>query len=279
MPERTPGRHVSGPSKKNSGENFRHEGRSAKERINILGVGVDPISVPELHARILDAVRAGRHALVLNVNVHALNLCYRDPVLRSFFNAAPVVFCDGTGVMLAARLLGRRIPERITYADWVWRLADFAESQGISLFFLGARPGVADKAATRLRARYPNLKIVGVHHGYFDHDLGAPENEAVLEEINSSRSDVLLVGFGMPLQERWLMQNWERIDARVALTGGAVFDYVSGELRRGPRLLTDNGFEWLARLFVEPKRLWHRYVVGNPLFLMRVLKQRLAQRT
>ena len=267
------------PSKKNSGENFRHVGPPAKERINILGVWVDPISVPELHARILDAVRAGRHALVLNVNVHALNLCYRDPVLRSFFNAAPVVFCDGAGVMLAARILGKRIPERITYADWVWQLADFAESQGISLFFLGARPGVADKAATRLQARHPNLKIVGVHHGYFDHDLGAPENEAVLEEINSSRSDVLLVGFGMPLQERWLMHNWERIDARVALTGGAVFDYVSGELRRGPRLLTDNGFEWLARLFVEPKRLWHRYVVGNPLFLMRVLKQRLAQRT
>ena len=174
---------------------------------------MDPISVPELHARILDAVRAGRHALVLNVNVHALNLCYRDPVLRSFFNAAPVVFCDGAGVMLAACLLGRRIPERITYADWVWQLAAFAESQGISLFFLGAWPGVADKAATRLRARHPNLKIVGVHHGYFDHDPDAPENEAVLKEINSSRSDVLLVGFGMPLQERWLMQNWERIDA------------------------------------------------------------------
>lgn len=73
------------------------------------------------------------------------------------------------------------------------------------------------------------------------------------------------------------MHNWERIDARVALTGGAVFDYISRELKRGPRLLTDNGFEWLARLLIEPKRLWRRYAIGNPLFLARVLKQRLAQ--
>jgi N-acetylglucosaminyldiphosphoundecaprenol N-acetyl-beta-D-mannosaminyltransferase len=88
---------------------------------------------------------------------------------------------------------------------------------------------------------------------------------------------MLLLGFGMPLQERWLMQNWDCLDVRVALTGGAAFDYISGDLRRGPRFLTDNGFEWLARLFIEPKRLWRRYVIGNPLFLLRVLKQRLTR--
>ena len=238
---------------------------------------MDPISVVELHAKILKTVRRGEHAPVLNVNVHALNLCYRDPALRAFFNAAPVVFCDGVGVMFAARILGRRLPERITYADWAWELASFAESEGISLFFLGARPGIAQKAAVRLLARHPELRVVGIHHGYFDHAPQSPENETVLEEINAVRPDILLLGFGMPSQERWLMHNWDRIDARVALTGGAVFDYVSGELERGPRLLTDNGFEWLARLFIEPKRLWRRYLVGNPLFLLRVLKQRLTQ--
>ena len=238
---------------------------------------MDPIRVAEVHAEILKAVRGGDHALVLNVNVHALNLCYRDPVLRAFFNAAPVVFCDGVGVMLAARILGRRLPERITYADWAWELASFAESEGISLFFLGARPGIAEKAAVCLLARHPNLRILGIRHGYFDHGRGAPGNEAVLREINAAKPDILLVGFGMPLQERWLMQNWDRIDARVALTGGAVFDYISGELERGPRLLVNNGFEWLARLLIEPKRLWRRYVIGNPLFLLRVLKQRLTR--
>ena len=250
-----------------------------RKRVDVLGVGVDPVSVVELHAKILGIVREGGHALVLHVNVHGLNLCYRDPALRSFCNAAPVVFADGAGVVLAARILGEHLPERITYADWAWQLASFAEKESLSLFFLGARPGVAGMAAARLRERHPDLKVVGTHHGYFAHeDPGAPENEAVLREINASRPDILLVGFGMPLQERWLMRNWERVDARVALTGGAVFDYVSGELRRGPRILTDNGFEWLARLFIEPARLWRRYVIGNPLFLLRVLKQRLAQR-
>ena len=245
--------------------------------MNVLGVGVDPVSVAELQARILSIVRERGHALVLHVNAHALNLCYRDPGLRSFFDSAPVVFCDGAGVMLAARILGRHLPERITYADWMWRFASFAEEKDLSLFLLGARPGVAERAADKLLARYPNLKVTGVHHGYFDCTAGAPENEALLDEINAVRPDVLLVGFGMPLQERWLMQNWDRIDARVALTGGAVFDYVSGELRRGPRILTDYGFEWLARLLIEPGRLWRRYVLGNPIFLLRVLKQRLSR--
>ena len=248
-----------------------------KERVNVLGVEVDPVIVTELHERILAAVRKGGRALILHVNAYALNLCYRDSDLRSFFNAASVVFCDGAGVMLAARILGRGLPERITYADWTWQFASFAERESLSLFFLGARPGVAEKAATRLQQRYPNLKIVGVQHGYFDRTIGAPENEAVLSKINSTRPDMLLLGFGMPLQERWLMQNWDCLDVRVALTGGAAFDYISGELRRGPHFLTDNGFEWLARLFIEPKRLWRRYVIGNPLFLLRVLKQRLMR--
>ena len=242
----------------------------------MLGVGVDPLTVEDLHAEIGRLVRGRGPGLVLNANAHCLNLCYEDPALRAFFNGAEVVFCDGAGVMLAARILGGRIPERITYADWAWQLAAFAAVEGFSLFFLGARPGVAQAAARRLRERHPGLEISGVHHGYFDHSAGSPESEAVVEEINAAAPDILLVGLGMPLQEYWLLENWRRLDAGVALTGGAVFDYVSGRLNRGPRLLTDNGFEWLARLLVEPHRLWRRYLIGNPLFLLRVAKQRLG---
>jgi N-acetylglucosaminyldiphosphoundecaprenol N-acetyl-beta-D-mannosaminyltransferase len=121
------------------------------------------------------------------------------------------------------------------------------------------------------------LRIAGVHHGYFDHTSGSPENEDVVQQINAANPDVLVVGFGMPLQEWWLKENWDRVDAGVAITLGAIFDYVSGELRRGPRFLIDNGFEWLARLLIEPRRLWRRYVVGNPIFLTRVLVQRLTE--
>lgn len=240
----------------------------------MLGVGINPIHIQDLHARITRCVENEDHALVLNANVHCLNLAYRDHQLRDFLNRAEIVFCDGVGAMLAARLLGRRIPERITYADWIWRLAAHAETEGFSIYFLGARPGVAARAAGCLREHHPGLRVAGIHHGYFDHTAGSRENEAVVKEINAVAPDILIVGFGMPLQERWLMENWDRLNARIALTGGAVFDYVSGELRRGPRLLTDNGLEWLARLIIEPRRLWRRYLIGNPLFLFRVLRQR-----
>lgn len=246
-------------------------------KVDVLGVGVDPITVEELHEEISRFVENGGHALVLHANVHGLNLAHRDERLRNLFNQAPIVFCDGSGVMLGARILGHRIPERITYADWMWRLAAFAGERGYSFFFLGGRPGVAEKAATTLRERFPGLRIAGVHHGYFDR--GGAENEAVVAKINTALPDILLVAFGMPLQEFWLTENWEKIEANVALTGGAVFDYVSGELRRGPPILVENGLEFLARLIIEPRRLWRRYVLGNPLFLLRVLEQRLARRT
>ena len=243
----------------------------------MLGVGVDPLTVGELHAGIKRLVEGGGRGTVLNVNANCLNLLYTDAALRGFFDRADLVFCDGAGVMLAARLLGRSIPERITYADWAWRLAAFAEAEGLSLFLLGAAPGVAERAARRLLTLHPDLRISGIEHGYFDHRPGSTGNEAVLRKVNAADPDILIVGLGMPMQERWLMENRDAINASVALTGGAVFDYVSGGLRRGPRLLTDNGFEWLARLLVEPRRLWRRYLIGNPLFLLRVLGQRLGK--
>jgi N-acetylglucosaminyldiphosphoundecaprenol N-acetyl-beta-D-mannosaminyltransferase len=232
--------------------------------------------VEGLHAEISRLIRAENLGLVFNVNAHCLNLCYEDRALRDALNGSDVVFCDGAGVMLAARVLGGRIPARITYAAWIWQLADFAASGDFSLYFLGARPGVAQETARRLRERYPGLKIVGTHHGYFDHSASSTDNEAVLEEINAAAPDILLVGLGMPLQERWLAQNRGSLDAGVALTCGAVFDYTSERVPRGPRLLTENGFEWLARLLYEPRRLWRRYLLGNPLFLLRVLRQRFS---
>lgn len=242
-------------------------------RVNVLGVGVDPVTTGELDAEVARLVRRGG-GIVLNVNAHCLNLCREDRDLREFFATADVVFCDGVGVRLAAAMLGRWLPARITYADWLPRLAALAEEQRFSFFFLGARPGVAEEARYRLLDEYPGLEIHGVRHGYFDHRAGSPENEAIVDEISAARPDILLVGLGMPLQERWLMENRNRLDFGVALTGGAVFDYASGRLLRGPRLLTDNGFEWLARVLVEPRRLWRRYLLGNPLFLARVLRQR-----
>jgi N-acetylglucosaminyldiphosphoundecaprenol N-acetyl-beta-D-mannosaminyltransferase len=243
--------------------------------IHVLGVGVHPLSLESLHEWMAQVITARGHELVLHANVHALNLASSEPWFRDFLNSAPVVFCDGAGVMLGARILGARIPERITYADWMWQLAALAAERDWSFYFLGARPGVAERAATQLRAQHPRLRVAGVQDGYFER-VGA-ENDAVVDAINAAAPDILVVGLGMPLQEAWLRDNWERLDVPIALTGGAVFDYLSGTLRRAPRWMTGSGLEWLGRLAIEPRRLWRRYLLGNPLFLARVLRQRLVE--
>lgn len=249
------------------------------DRINILDVMVDPLTTRQLNGLITAHIDDTRHSCFLNVNVHCLNLATELTWLRDYLNDADVVFCDGAGVMLGARILGHHIPERITYADWMWDLAAVAAERGYSFYFVGARPGVAAAAAARLQARYPSLIIAGVDHGYFDKTPGSPENEAVIGRINAARPHILLLGFGMPLQEQWLRDNWSALQVNIGLTGGAVFDYLSGELKRAPRWMTDNGLEWLGRLLIEPGRLWQRYVLGNPKFLARVLAQRLRGRT
>ena len=244
------------------------------ESVHLLGVRVHLLAADDVLAYIHRVVRSHSRAIVANVNVLAMNLACDFPWFRDFLRRADIVFFDGAGVKLGARMLGHRIPERITYADWMWQLAESSERNGLTMYFLGARPGVAGMAAARLRERFRDLQIVGVHHGYFDKTPGSADNEAVVQEINACRPDILVVGFGMPLQELWLQDNWPILDSRVALTGGAVFDYISGQLRRPPRWMSDHALEWLGRFIIEPRRLWKRYLIGNPVFFWRVIRER-----
>lgn len=247
---------------------------SFPEKVSFLGVNIDPIRVEDLLARITNFIENKKRALVLCVNIHGYNLAESESWLINCWNSSEVVFCDGAGVIWGARLLGKTIPERITYADWYWKLAKLAEERNYSLYFLGAKPGVAQRAAENLRQLHPNIRIVGLHDGYFDVTPGSAENELLIREINSAAPDIITVGMGMPLQERWLYDNWHRLNAYVGLTGGAIFDYVSGEVNRPPRWMTDNDLEWFGRMIIEPGRLWKRYIIGNPRFFYRVLKER-----
>lgn len=246
------------------------------DAIRILNLNVQVHTYAGLNEAIGRIARSGSRAVVPNANVHFANLAWDRPWLRDLFNSSPVNFCDGAGIQLAARILGGRIPERITYGDWFDSLADFCRRENISLFFLGGRPGIAEQAAQQVSSRHPGLPIAGVHHGYFDKDRSSPENAAVVAAINQCRPGILLVAFGMPLQEEWLAQNWEHLNAGVALTGGAILDYLSGRMRRPPAWLCRCGCEWLGRLLIEPRRLWKRYLIGNPLFLARIVRQRLG---
>ena len=155
-------------------------------------------------------------------------------------------------------------------------LSEYCSKNNKTIGFLGSREGVVQRVSSILIKQSKHLNIAFTHHGYFNKTLDHPENEAVISAINAAKPDILLVGFGMPIQEKWIMENFDRLDVKVFLPVGAAFDYISGNVPRAPRWMTDHGLEWLGRLIIEPRRLWKRYLIGIPLFFWRVLKQRLG---
>ena len=242
------------------------------QTVCVAGVRIRPITMKDLLGEIDGVIDRKGRAIFANVNVHAINIAYESPWFRRFLNDAQLVFCDGFGVLLAAYLLGRKLPERITYADFMPVLAERGSTNKYKFFFLGAKPGIAERAADKLRMKYPDLKV-NCHHGFFDRRKDSSENRAIIELINQSQSDILVLGMGMPFQESWLLENFENLNVRLALPAGAVFDYMSGELPRPPKWMHKIGLEWLGRLLIEPRRLWRRYLIGIPLFLYRVLRE------
>ncbi|WP_309728813.1 WecB/TagA/CpsF family glycosyltransferase [Chamaesiphon sp. OTE_75_metabat_556] len=244
--------------------------------VKVLNTRFHKLTVQDLINYIVEAGKLDKKTIVAHVNVRGINFAYQLPWYCNFINNADLVFCDGIGVILGAKILGYEIGSmhRMTCPDYIENLALACEQHNCSLFLLAGSPGITDKAIKKLQAIAPNLSIEG-HHGYFDKNGSG--NDSVIEKINRFKPDILYIGFGMPLQERWILDNLDKIEARVFLPLGACLDFYTDSVYRGPQWLTDNGFEWLTRLITEPTRLWERYVVGNPLFLYRVFKQRITQ--
>lgn len=242
------------------------------EAVRFLDLPLHPVTSQQVHGYIKKVIRSGQKALVLNYNIHAVNLALETPWMKQLFEKAQLVFCDSDGIRWGLRLLGIQPPPKITYAAWMWELGKFCAAQNFSFYFLGAKPGVAAKAAACMKEKFPALVIKGTHNGYFQKQ-GA-ENEEILKEINRLKPDILVTGFGMPLQEKWLKENEPKLDCHIFLNGGAVFDYLSGNLKRAPVWMLRLNLEWLYRLGQDPKRLFKRYVIGNPLFFCRILKEK-----
>jgi N-acetylglucosaminyldiphosphoundecaprenol N-acetyl-beta-D-mannosaminyltransferase len=238
--------------------------------IDLLGVRIDAVRLSELLHLVAEAVRERRPIEVFYANAHTVNLAAHRPDFEALLASADLVYCDGTGVRLGARLLGDDLPQRMTGADWIHDLCRMALRTNLSLFFLGSEPGVAEGAAALLCVRYPGLRIVGVLSGY---DTSA----STIAAINEAQPDVVLVGMGSPTQERWIAEHRDALDAPVLWAVGALFAFASGNLPRGPRWMTEHGLEWLCRLAVEPGKLWRRYLFGNPLFLTRIVRERLRR--
>ena len=247
-----------------------------RPKSRIFEIPIDLGHPDELLRMVTGWVGTGQRRRVMYVNAHVLNQSQDRPALRAALQDADLVYCDGYGVRIAARALELPTPHRMTGADWIWSLAALCEESGRSVYLLGSEPGATREAAERLRRRYPDLDIAGTHHGFFA--IGSPHAERVVEDINERRPDIVLVGMGTPKQEDWVQAYRDRLDTDVLWTVGALFDYVSGRVPRAPGWLSDNGLEWIFRLGVEPQRMWRRYLIGNPMFLSRVLAETRAQR-
>src|SRR3972149_1639832 len=244
-----------------------------REIVNILGVKIDVIDLKGLLQRLEIFINSGGKFRIMYFNINSANIAKNDDEYKEILNSADLVYCDGFGIAIGAKLLGNPPLFRMTGADWIYDLCSFCGEKYFSLYFLGGEPGVSKKAKEKLLKYYPNLKISGTFHGYFNEE----EAYRVLEEINFNSPDILLVGMGTPKQEKWINRNFDRINVPVIWSVGALFDFVSGKIPRGPRWMVGNGFEWFFRLVVEPRRLWRRYILGNPIFFFRILIQRCSK--
>jgi len=231
-------------------------------RVNLLGGPVDIASRDEVLAYIAGAVADARKAIIGNQNLHSLKLSQTNASLRAFFDMADIIEIDSMPLLHWGRLLGLPLTtfHRSTYLDWRDDFWTAAARRGWRVFLLGSTEAVNDRAVARLTAEWPGVTLAG-RHGYFDPRAGAPDNDAVVAEINAFRPDVLLVGMGMPLQETWIRDNYAHIDSGVVLSIGAAFDYEAGAQTAAPRVYGALCLEWLFRLVHDPRRLFWRYMV------------------
>ncbi len=208
------------------------------------------------------------------INAHSINVAESAPLFKSCLRHANVLFADGSGMRVAAKSIGINLQGNINGTDMLPVLCKEAEANGKSIFLLGGKDGRAEKTANALQIRCPNLKIAGTHHGFFDFENKA-ENAKVIDLINTSNADIVLVGLGSPNQEQWCQQNIGNLQCRSVLAVGGLFDYFSGAIPRAPLLFRELGLEWVWRLLQEPKVKFKRYVIGTPTFLIRtfLLKQ------
>jgi N-acetylglucosaminyldiphosphoundecaprenol N-acetyl-beta-D-mannosaminyltransferase len=237
-------------------------------RVDILGVGFDRVALVDAVTQIEARLDSGKRTFVITANPEFVMLCRDDREVAGIARRADLVVPDGTGAVVASRLLGDPLPGRAPGRLLVDRLAAVASERGLSMFLLGAADGIAERAAATLRERHPSLRIAGTYAGSADDDAD------VVPRVATAAPDVLLVAFGMPKQERWIARNLDRVPSvRVAVGVGGSLDYLSGAAVPPPRIVHAVGLEWLWRLVRDPRR-WRRQRV-LPLFALLVLLRRL----
>ena len=249
--------------------------------VNILGVEVTCLNLASILARVAEWSGQTEPRSVFYANAHCLNLAFNDSGYREALRKADLIYADGISVVWASRFLGGCRLQKMTGADWIEDFAGWAgriqvneldRLSDLRIYVLAGRPGVARQAVANLCRRHPQLNVAGLSDGFFQEKSQAE----VLEEISVTKPHIVFVGLGSPLQEKWIASNRDKIQAPVCWGVGALFDYLAGIEPRVPPWLYSLGLEWFWRFLVNPGDKWRRYLIGNPVFVYRVLRQKLT---
>ncbi|ATW25965.1 WecB/TagA/CpsF family glycosyltransferase [Candidatus Formimonas warabiya] len=239
--------------------------------LKILGVRVDKVDMMDSLCFVDSFIQAGRFHHIITLNAEIIYRAQSDDSLKELINSADLVTPDGSGIVWAARYLGEPVPERVTGIDLMLEICKQAHHNGWKIFLLGGAPDVAAEAAEKLREEYPNINIVGTHHGYFQES----EEKDLLVHIDSLKPDIIFVALGAPRQEFWIRRYRDSLPVKVAVGVGGSFDVVSGRVRRAPLWIQKLKLEWLARLIKEPWRA--KRMLALPKFVLQVIKSKSAQ--
>ena len=221
------------------------------DKVNILGVYVDMVNIPQAADRIMEFLDEDKFHAVFTPNSEIIMHAYKNTEFADLLNRAELLTADGIGVVHASKILGKPIKERAAGYDIARLVLSKMNETGHKLFMLGGKPGVAEEAQVNLLKDYPNLKIVGLRNGYFK----AEEEQEIVEEINASGADMLFVCLGAPKQEEWINRNRDALNVRVAMGIGGSLDVFAGRVERAPEFFCKTGLEWFYRLCKEPWRI------------------------
>jgi len=231
----------------------------------ILGVGIDRVNYKQALDIFESLLKGDKLSLIITTNPEMVYSASKDQQMKALLESADLTMPDGIGLVIASKIAGQPFEERVTGIDFTRKALQRLAGLGGSVFFLGAKPGIAAKAAENLEKEIPGLKVAGTHDGYFKPE----EEEAVVEEINASGANFLCLALGAPKQELFAQKYADKLNPKVAIGIGGSLDVWSGTLNRAPQFYIDHGIEWLYRLIQEPKRIGR--MAKLPLFLLKVI--------
>ena len=237
--------------------------------MKIFDIHVSNFTKKDLLEKILSLYKREGKFIVSNVNIHALNIAYKDRVFKKILQDSAIVFVDGYGVKFLSRIiLGYKGINPLTPPIWMHDL--YAKlPKGTRIFLLGDEQIIIQRYFNMVTQNFSDLNFVGFSNGF------VKNNNLLIQDINNLQPEIMIVGMGMPLQEKWIYNNLKRMDCKIFIPVGAYFRWKIGIQRRPPSLVSSIGLEWLYRFILEPRRLFRRYIIGNPLFLFRLIKYRL----